>query len=571
MRSGWPRTGRCPTSARARTLALASLALLAPCSRPGGGGGPDDDTASDPDELDTVGFAGPATRGRAREGAVPARGASGAVTTDVVFSPAPAAASHNARLAGLIGAARRSLDIALYDVSEDALLEALAQAVARHVAVRLVLDTAREDRKLEGEARLRSTSGRLERAGVDVRYDNKTVHHKFVLADGPRDELARAYTAELASGSANWSASAATRYDENTLFLRGHAELALRLQAEFNLLWDHSRDFALDPPIAFEPSEIAIGAAELAAVEGPDCHAYMTSNNFDAVGDTFRGNGGNAVSDRLIAAIEGARTSIWVASGHLRHRGVAAALVAARAGHPGLDVRVYLDGQEYISAAAHARQLAALTDCLAAAGDDANARRECLERGFKFGYQVGQADVLVRYKFYAYRWDYSYALQMHHKYMIIDGDELWTGSYNLSDNAEHNALENMLVFRGPAHAGLVAAYRANFERIWDTGRAGDALGALRAEIGEADVIPIVFAPMALTWPEVRDLKALIRDQCPAVDSHEFRVHPERHFVCLTHDTPSGPVLPEGVVGEPHTAHAGQPSGLGFAGPAASGR
>ena len=155
-----------------------------------------------------------------------------------------------------------------------------------------------------------------------------------------------------------------------------------------------------------------------------------------------------------------------------------------------------------------------------------------MDKGFRFGFiRSASRASHVRYKWYAYRWHFTYAEQMHHKYMIIDGDELWTGSYNLSDNAEHNTLENMFVFDGPAHAELVATYEANFEQMWNTGRDEGLLDALIEEIETADIIPLVFESMALEHEEVRSLKALIVDRCPQVNSQAFRTDPAGHQVC----------------------------------------
>ncbi|MCY1059711.1 phospholipase D-like domain-containing protein [Nannocystis sp. SCPEA4] len=450
--------------------------------------------------------------------------------SDVVFSPQPAADSHNRRVEQLIGEAERTLDIAMYSLSDAGIQAALAAAVARGVEVRFLFETASADRKLTGEARQRSKSGRLEQDGVDVRWVNKIMHHKFMLVDGPRDALDAADLGFLVTGSANWSPGAATFYDENTLFLRGHPELMLRMQREFEHLWTHSRDFVGDPELASRPSTLTIDDAAIA--DEPDTHVYFTSANFDVRGgDTFVVNGGEEIGDALVAAIAGARRSIHLASGHLRLRAVAEALIARAAEDPPLDVRVYLDGQEFIAASTHEKQADALAECLAAAGDDPADQRECNDRGFLYGYLVGAAGVAVRYKYYAYRWHASYAEQMHHKYMIVDGDELWTGSYNLSSNAEHNTFENMLVFRGPAVAELIDRYEDNFAAIWDTGRDDGALAALHAELAAGGAVPLVFPAMALTHPEVDDLKRQIREACPAVDSPDFRARPEAHRRC----------------------------------------
>ncbi len=501
--------------------------------------GPDGLAASDDDdlfdtlaELDEVKYVGPYALDQLLAYAVDYGylEAEQGKSIDVIFSPQPYGSSHSDRVAQLIDSAQHSIDIAMYSYSDSHIADALAAAVARGVEVRFVFETANEDRKLTGSALENSASGRLERMGINVRYINKIMHHKFMIVDGPRDDVSAADTATVVTGSANWSYSAATRYDENTLFFRGQRELTLRLQREFNLMWEHSRDVVVDASLPYDLSSYVIEPASI-----PDelsNHAFFTSNNFTVNDTTFRVTGKNTVSDALVAAIEGATESIWIASGHLRSRPVAEALMAKAAAHPEMDIRVYLDDQEYISSYYNDTQLAELDDCLAAATTESQ-QRNCYDKGFHFGYTVGQSGVQVRYKYYSYRWHYTYAVQMHHKYMIIDGEQLWTGSYNLSDNAEHNTFENMLMFRGPDFAGLIAAYTANFDTIWQTGRADGLLAGLIDQIEDQSQpsFPIVFEPMALTWDEVTDLKERIRDNCADINSDSYRNEPEKHYSC----------------------------------------
>lgn len=457
-------------------------------------------------------------------------GAADPFAADVVFSPQPYASSHNKRVEGLIDGAVRSLDVAMYSFSDEAIFDAIERATARGVEVRFVFETANEDRKAAGEELAGSRSARLERMGVDVRYVNKIMHHKFVLVDGPRYDIADAPGARLATGSGNWSYGAATRYDENTLFLEGTPELALRFQAEFDHLWAHSRDFVFE---AAKPHVLSASAIDSAAIEdGADAHAYFTSDNFTVSGDTFRvSTGRNRVSDAMVAAIQAAQRSIHIASGHMRSRPIAEALMRRAAEDPALDIRVYLDGQEHISAWYHAQQTRERDACIEDAGTSAAQLRSCLDRGFLYGYALGEAGIDVRYKVYSYRWHYTYAVQMHHKYMIIDGQELWTGSYNLSDNAEHNTFENVVVLKGARFADTVAAYEANFEAIWRTERDGGTYADLLTEVANDPVIPLVFTPMALTWQEVVDLEAAIRSNCDDIDTEPFRTRPEDHRVC----------------------------------------
>lgn len=47
----------------------------------------------------------------------------------------------------------------------------------------------------------------------------------------------------------------------------------------------------------------------------------------------------------------------------------------------------------------------------------------------------------------------------------------------------------------------------------------------------ADPIPLVFEPMSLTWAEAMNLKALIRENCPDVDTTLYRSNPVTHQTC----------------------------------------
>lgn len=478
--------------------------------------------------LDAVPFVGPATLQRllamaTREGHLADQRAK---KLDVIFSPQTLEASHVARVAKTLGEARSSIDVAMYSLSDAGAIKALGDAASRGVKVRVVYDGASDDRKLTGDALASSTSGRLEKMGIEVRWVNKIMHHKLAIVDGPRESLAEAKSARVISGSGNWSGGAATRYDENTLFFSGYPEVTLRLQREFDTLWAHSRPIGASDAVT--PRATPITDADLP--DDPTTHATFTSNNFTPKGDTFFTNSGDTVSTMLVAAIRDAKKSIHVAAGHLRSRPVAEALAEKRRNAPAVEIQVLLDGQEYLSRASHDVQLDELETCLAGATTEAK-RRDCTDRGFLFGLQVADAGVSVRYKYYAYRWNVSYAKQMHHKYMVIDGAKLLTGSYNLSDNAEHDTFENVLELDGPEFAALVASYEANFKKLWELGRDEGRLDALQSVVKTGATIPLVFEPLTLDWAEVTSLKALIRANCPEADSEPFRTAPAAHQLC----------------------------------------
>ncbi len=484
----------------------------------------DDDLFDDLVELDKISRVGPVTMGTIAK-AVEAQ--CGDITAEVIFSPQAYGDSHLARIVELIEGAETSLDIAMYNISDSKVNAALKLAVEDGIQVRFMSQNAKADRNdPEG-----SKSAKLENMGIDVRYVYKIMHHKFMIVDGPREDAAAAASTTLVTGSGNWSNGAATRYDENTVILKEVPELALRYQMEFNRLWNHSKDFVYNEALTFEE------ATELdpAVIEDdPSMHAIFTSHNFtvNEGSATFRLiPAKNAVADVLVDEILGADTSIHVASGHLRSRPISEALIAAKEANPDLDIKVYLDGQEYISKSGNDYQVSKLDDCLVEAGDSESQQRKCKDKGFLFSYQVSEAGIDLRFKYYAYRWEYTYAKQMHNKYIIIDGDTLITGSYNLSDNAEHNTFENMLVLRNSSFAGLIAKYADSFDTMMRTDEDRSIWDILIDDVSNADVIPLVFDSMALTWDEVTELKSLIADNCEQVNSYDYRKNPSQHKIC----------------------------------------
>jgi phosphatidylserine/phosphatidylglycerophosphate/cardiolipin synthase-like enzyme len=490
----------------------------------------DDDKFDTLAELDAIPYVGPATLNALLERARDKGYVAGGVKLDVMFSPLPLANSHNARIAQLIRSAQHTVDVAIYSYSDAGIAAALKDRVDHGVQVRFIFDTAAEDRKLtDPTARANSKSGRIEAAGIDVRWVSKTMHHKFVLIDGPRDVRDRASTAKLVMGSANWSAGAATDFDENTLFIEGSAELMASFQHEFDVLWLGSRDFVgpapsqLNSTVKILPSEVADDAG---------IEPLFTSNNFTASGPdgtTWRVDRAKmTMTDQWNAAIDRATTSIHVATTHMRLRPFVEHLLAVKQAKPNLDIKVYLDQQEYISPSADTQQKTDLDACLAAATTETQ-RLNCLYNDYLFSKMLVDAGITVRFKSYAYRWDFTYAMQMHSKYLVVDGKELLTGSFNASMNSEQATFESGLHVFGAPYAPLIAKYEQNFTTIWDTGRS--LLAGLRTQIMNDATIPIVFPSMALTYQEFGDLRALIRSACPAVDSTDFRDNAAAHRTC----------------------------------------
>jgi phosphatidylserine/phosphatidylglycerophosphate/cardiolipin synthase-like enzyme len=143
-----------------------------------------------------------------------------APATEVYFSPNGGVRN---RLVRAIEGSRRSIDIAVYNLTARELAEALHAAKARGVLVRVVVDRERF------ESGLSSLRG-LRRDGIAVRSlgipEQSLMHHKFAIFD---DRL-------VATGSYNWTNSAEQANSEN-LVLLDEPEVVQRFQEEFRRLW----------------------------------------------------------------------------------------------------------------------------------------------------------------------------------------------------------------------------------------------------------------------------------------------------------------------------------------------
>jgi len=144
------------------------------------------------------------------------------------------------RLVAWLGEARRSLDLALYDVRlpgpvGDAVADALRAAMARGVAVRLAFN---DDRPEPGPRPFeppppRTEKPRLEALGLELREIpgwRDLMHHKFVVRDGET----------VWTGSANWTLDSWTR-QENVLATIAAPQVAAAYARVFDQLWGKGR------------------------------------------------------------------------------------------------------------------------------------------------------------------------------------------------------------------------------------------------------------------------------------------------------------------------------------------
>ncbi|WP_269539301.1 phospholipase D-like domain-containing protein [Cerasicoccus fimbriatus] len=128
---------------------------------------------------------------------------------------------------GSICGARRTLDICVFTITDDRIVEAIREAGQRRVAVRIITDN---DKARDAG----SDIARMSRSGLAIKVDLAPdhMHHKFALIDGER----------LLTGSYNWTRSAASHNQEN-LLITNDPDAVKAYTVEFVKLWGALADY----------------------------------------------------------------------------------------------------------------------------------------------------------------------------------------------------------------------------------------------------------------------------------------------------------------------------------------
>jgi cardiolipin hydrolase len=118
-------------------------------------------------------------------------------------------------------AARRSIDLCVFTISDDRITREILAAHQRGVALRLITDN-------EKESDAGSDIAQLRQAGIPTAVDRTPahMHHKYALFDG----------SWLLNGSYNWTRSACECNEEN-LVLSNDPALLRPFSAHFQALW----------------------------------------------------------------------------------------------------------------------------------------------------------------------------------------------------------------------------------------------------------------------------------------------------------------------------------------------
>jgi phosphatidylserine/phosphatidylglycerophosphate/cardiolipin synthase-like enzyme len=411
----------------------------------------------------------------------------------VLFHPSDATLE---KIAGEIANAKHSVDIAMYNIDVSDTNPIIKRLKDPSVRSRLDSGTLIVRMIFEGYGSKQEVTARsktLEDLGIDVRWLNsgKHVHHKFAVIDAGTD------TAQVITGSANWSLSSWRNYQENILFFPEHPCFAEPFSGEFDFLWSISSDFGLtkasQPPIR--------------AICPSNARVYFNSDNFSVRNGTLidkPAEEGFVLTRKLVQSIDNATSKISVATTRILLRPVYDAILRAAARGVKVNVVVNMDQYQYPSA----RQKTKLPDC-----PDAFATKCSRDQNYSWflvsGSYPGRENVNVRVWFFNLNIRAALLKQMHHKYVVIDNNLVLTGSFNWSYSAEYDHIENMIEFSRDGYAPLVDTFLQRQKLIFESGREGYLPFVERLDTALKQNVPTdcTFAPMALTFEEIDYLLA----------------------------------------------------------------
>jgi phosphatidylserine/phosphatidylglycerophosphate/cardiolipin synthase-like enzyme len=317
-------------------------------------------------------------------------------------------------LAGHVGRARRSLDIAIYDLvldgePGDVVRRAVHEAEARGVAVRMVFNQERRrTRPLPPPGFVDYDYVRsLRVVSRAVPGEPDLMHHKYVVSDAGTPE------ASVWTGSANWTADSWTR-EENVVIQLGDPGVADAYRADFEELWETRvvRRSGHGAPTWFEPEP------------GVRVRAHFTPG------------GARKLVHEIAQRIAGASRRLRLCSPVVTSGPVLASLAEALP-RPGLDAAGCYDRT----------QMDEVLRQWARRPESAWKRQawETVRAGMRWG-----AKRSVPYS------PGSVHDFMHAKCLVAD-DTVFAGSFNFSHSGEDNA-ENVLEIESPALADQFAAF-----------------------------------------------------------------------------------------------------------------
>lgn len=430
------------------------------------------------------------------------------------------------KLYDIIGGAKEYVHVSVYSWSDSGLDKALEKALANKAKVRVVLHP-----DLKKTKKVIDSVAKLEALGAEFKWAPLNMHEKFTLVD---DEY-------IINTSANFSGGAKNKYSEAMIFHKETSDpqdgmniLIRDFKNEFAVIWNTGKDAIThgEAPAAQLVDDFTkkkgdtvvnepIRTAEI-ALYSSSMNWYLvpvkqTSAAFKAgkymdlepkkvkVGDVEEQTW--VVRDVIIEHIKKARKSIFVNLNHFNIRAISDALIDAV--KRGVDVRLAVDNQEY------------------------KGRPNDLEMTPQFVADwakiKGKAPPPVRVKYYSHEPSARYWLLNHHKNILIDYDEkdpsqtvLIAGSYNLSQTAEQNQFDSLVVYRSAKYEDLYNSFREEFQKLWDWNRENDKPKKAVLDLfltPKNNSYPIhVNEAVSLTWAEVANLRKEVNTKAPGIFS-----------------------------------------------------
>ncbi len=401
-------------------------------------------------------------------------------------------------------AASESIDMALYNIDDK----------KSNPVIKAIQSEAIQSKIKSGELKIRllfegymskdenkQKMVNLEAMGVDVKYlgIGKKMHHKFATID--------AYTSSpvLITGSANWSMMSQRNYNENTLFFQDQPGITLNFQKEFELLWGEAKEIGQKNTYKSLLSDYDKSLESGISVDFNTDNFKLTDRGFRKSKDTSY-----VLTKEIVAAIDRAQRRVRIATTRLKLRPVYEAIL--RAADRGVQVQIIVTQGEYLPLFVNKKMKACQNIFDKKCSTSQNFAQFLIKEDY-----VGKDNVEVRVKLFDLRRDnlINIAKQMHSKYMIVDDEEVLTGSFNWSYSAEYNHFENLVKMEA-SYFDVLDSFLGDFEYMWDMGR--EEYDSVYDRLTGESKFKCRFAPMALTFSEVDQLvrKAKQKKRCQTV-------------------------------------------------------
>ncbi len=147
---------------------------------------------------------------------------------EVYFSPSTDCED---KLVDLINNSTETIDVAVYSINNDNIVNALKRAQDRGVRMRVLTDRTQASGK-SSKVRELYDSG----VNIKVHSKHKIEHNKFAIFDGKM----------ASTGSYNWTNPASNKNSENCVFFIEEQEVIAKYQERFDYLWEINTKVASD-------------------------------------------------------------------------------------------------------------------------------------------------------------------------------------------------------------------------------------------------------------------------------------------------------------------------------------